>query len=116
MEVKDWYCCLNPVELNVLALSSTGAALTGFTFIPEAVFNAYWPPWIPSRAARMDTFKVIFGLSSDTMPGEDPETVIDILTIADPLLWGRIALYALSIEGTCSEGCKRWFPPIAPNG
>lgn len=114
LEVRDWWCCMNPVELSVLTLSSTGAALTGFNFILASQYDAYWPAWTPSRAARQDTVKAIFGLSSDTIPGDDGEPDTEVLVIADPLLWGRMALYALSVEGACLQGCQRWFPPIAP--
>lgn len=108
--IPFWFCCLNPVERGVLRQCVTAFEATLGGFIPCVVYDALWLITGLSREARKEAFLSIYGLTETEIIIVEGGELECVYTFDNPLFWLELAVYTLTPDGACLEGCTRWYP------
>ncbi len=103
--IGDFFCCLNPVEREVMRTTALAFSLTGFTFVQCDVFDVSWLLALKSRDARIAAFMALYSLERTEIELEGINTPVCVLTTSDTAFWASVALYVLTPSGSCGQGC-----------
>jgi len=109
--IPFWFCCLNAAERGILRQCVTAFEASLGAFMPCPLFDVLWLIVPLSRDARKAAFLTIYGMTETELvipPSEEP---VCVYTFDDPAFWIALALYTLTPEGACLDGCDRWYPP-----
>lgn len=105
--VLKWWCCLHPIEGEMLnAVSNAQAAVS--PFILEDVYDAFWVLYGGGTGgARRDAFESVFGV---THGGEIIDGIEIPVVFLDLTFWTPLWLWRFDHPDPCPDGCDifRW--------
>lgn len=100
--ILRWYCCLHPIEFEMLrAVSDAQAAVV--PFILEDVYDAFWLTWGQNAAQpRRQAFETVFGVTHGDEVIEGVELPVVFL---DLTFWTPLWLWRFENPTPCADGC-----------
>lgn len=101
--VGEWYCCLHPIEREMLIACSNAQAAVS-PFILEGVYDAFWMTYGQNAPAlRREMFEQTYGIVHAT---EIVDEVTDVpVVVFDLLFWTPFWLWRFDNPDACDDGC-----------
>lgn len=110
----EWFfCCLNPLERQVLRATAEALPLTLFLGVPIDVWNTFWLLSPDSTEDRKAAFLVVYMLEIATIDEGGGEEELTVVRPLDLPFWVDASLFVFTPAAACLSGCQQSKPPYA---
>lgn len=113
VDLAWFFCCLNPLERQVLRATAEALPLTLFLGVPLDLWETFWllsPDNSPDRRAA---FLTVYMLEIATIDEGGGEAEVTVVRPTDLLFWTGASLYVFTPAAACLSGCEQSKPPYA---
>lgn len=105
VEVPVWFCCLNPVERQVVRGMAEALPLTLFIGVPLEVWDALWFGAVGVNQDRIDSALSSYVLEIVTIAPTEEEPEVTLVRPTDLSWWVSASLWILLPSAACLGGC-----------
>lgn len=108
-----FFCCLNPLERQVLRATAEALPLTLFLGVPLDLWDTFWLLSPSATDDRKAAFLVTYSLEIATIDEGGGEAELTVVRPLDLPFWVDAALYVFTPGAACLGGCQQSKPPYA---